>query len=227
MRAVVAGHIHVQEHPVHFGGGALLTRMTVFTLADGGIVLHSPIPFDDALREEVARLGEVRAILAPSTCHHLFVADAQRAFPRVPTFAVDGLQAKRRDLVLQPLPDALWAADIDRVTVGNRVMREVVLLHRATRTLIVVDLVENFHDETPGLDRVMRMWLKLLGLWNRQRPAPELRWLTRDRTAARRALETILAWDFDRMVIAHGELIEGGAKDAIREAWRFVLDGAK
>ena len=60
-------------------------------------------------------------------------------------------------------------------------------------------------------------------MWNKPRPAPELRWLTRDRAAARRAIEQILAWDFDRMVIAHGELFERGAKDALREAWRFVL----
>jgi hypothetical protein len=174
------------------------------------------------LGAQVASVGEVRAILAPSTCHHLFVADAQRTFPGVPTYAVAGLERKRPDLTLVPLPDALRADEIPRVTIGNRVMREVVLLHRAARTLIATDLVENFRDETPGVDRIMRAWIKMFGMWNKPRPAPELRWLTRDRTAARRALEQILAWDFDRMVIAHGEIFEHGAKDALREAWRFL-----
>ena len=200
--------------------------MTAIVLADGGVLLHSPVPIDDALRAEIARLGEVRALLAPSTCHHLFVADAQRAFPGVPTYAIAGLEKKRPDLVLEPLPDALWADEIDRAIVGNRVMREVVLLHRASRTVIAVDLVENVRDETPGVDRVMRTWLKLLGQWNKPRPAPELRWLTRDHAAARRELERILSWDFDKMVIAHGELFERDAKDALREAWRFVLGPA-
>jgi hypothetical protein len=165
----------------------------------------------------------VRAIVAPSTCHHLFVADAQRAFPGVPTYAVEGLQKKRPDLTLRPLPDDLWADSIARVTLGNRVMREVVMLHRSSRTLIATDLVEHFRDETPGVDRVVRGYIKLLGMWNKPRPAPELRLFTFDRAAARRALEQILAWDFDRMVIGHGELFEHGAKDALREAWRFVL----
>jgi hypothetical protein len=223
MRTIVPGQIHVHEHSVAFAGGHVLTRMTLVGLAGGGLLVHSPVPFDDALREATARLGEVCAILAPSTCHHLFVADAQRAFPGVPTYAVEGLAKKRPDLTLELLPDALFADELDRVTIGNRVMREIVMFHRASRTAIAVDLVENFHDATPGVDRVIRMWMKLFGMWNKARPAPELRLFTFDRAAARRALDQILAWDFDRMVIAHGELFEHGAKDALREAWRFVL----
>ncbi len=224
MRELVAGQVRVQEHPVRFAGGRLLTRMTLLTLADGGLLMHSPIPVDAALRREIDAIGEVRAIVAPSTFHHLFVADAQRAYPDVPTYAVAGLAKKRRDLHFQPLVDNIWAEEIDRVTVGNRVMREIVMLHRASRTLIAVDLVENFRDETPGTDRVLRAWIKLFGMWNKPRPAPELRLLTFDRASARVAVEQILSWDFDRMVIAHGELFESGAKDALREAWRFVLE---
>jgi hypothetical protein len=223
MRALVAGRVFVEEHPVHFAGGRLLTRMTVLALDDGSVVLHSPIPIGEELRAAIAQVGEVRALVAPSTCHHLFVADAQRAYPGVPTYAIAGLERKRPDLTLRPLPDELWADELERVAVGNRVMRELVLLHRASRTLLTVDLVEHIGDDTPGLDRMMRMWIKLLGMWNKPRAAPELRWLTRDRAEAKRAIERILSWDFDKMVIAHGELFERDAKAALREAWRFVL----
>ncbi len=223
MRAIVDGRVYVEEHPVHFAGGSLLTRMTALVLADGGVVLHSPIPIGDELRAAIGQLGDVRALLAPSTCHHLFVADAQRAFPGVPTYAIAGLERKRPDLALSPLPDELWADELERVAVGNRVMRELVLFQRASRTVIAVDLVEHIGDATLGVDRMMRAWIKLLGMWNKPRAAPELRWLTRDRAGARRALERILSWDFDKMVIAHGELFERDAKAALREAWRFVL----
>ena len=223
MRAVVEGRVFVQEHPVRFAGGSLLTRMTALVLDDGGVLLHSPIPIDEALREEIARIGEVRALLAPSTCHHVFVADAQRAFPGVPTYGIEGLERKRPDLGLLPLPDELWADELERTVVGNRVMREWVLLHRASRTVIAVDLVEHIGDATPGVDRMMRMWIKLLRMWNKPRAAPELRLLTRDRAGARSAIERILSWDFEKMVIAHGELFERDAKAALREAWSFVL----
>jgi hypothetical protein len=223
MRELVPGQIYVHEHPVRLGGGQLLTRMTLVVLRDGGILIHSPVPFDDELRAKTKAIGEVRAIFAPSNCHHLFVPQAQRAFPEVPVYAVPGLQKKRPDLPLQSLPDELWSDELERVHVGNRVMHEMVLFHRDSRTVIATDLVEHFRDETPGVDWVVRAYIKMCFMWNKPRPAPELRLFTTDRAAARRALHKILSWDFDRMVIAHGELFEHGAKSALLEAWRFVL----
>ena len=34
----------------------------------------------------------------------------------------------------------------------------------------------------------------------------------RDRAAARAGAEAILAWDFDRLVLCHGDIVETGAK---------------
>jgi hypothetical protein len=170
----------------------------------------------------------VRAIIAPSTFHHFFVASAQQAFQSARTFGIKGLETKRKDLHFDELPGdeppALWAGQMDQVAIGNRVMREVAFLHRASRTLVATDLVENFRDETPGTNAVLRVWMRVFGMWGRPRPAPELRIFTRDRKTARLALERLLAWDFDRAIIAHGELLDHEPKEAIREAWRWVLD---
>jgi hypothetical protein len=226
LRELVPGLLWVKEHPVRLAGGRFLTRMTVMTL-DDGLCLHSPVEIDATTRAAIERLGEVRAIIAPSTFHHFFVASAQRAFPAARTYAVEGLQAKRKDLHFDELlgsePPARWAGQMDQLIVGNRVMREVDFLHRASRTLVAVDLVENFRDETPGTNAILRAWMHLLGMWGRPRPAPELRWFTRDRAAARLALDRLLAWDFDRAVIAHGELLYPAPHEAIREAWRWVF----
>jgi hypothetical protein len=112
---------------------------------------------------------------------------------------------------------------MDQVFIGNRVMREVDFLHRASRTLVAVDLVENFSDQTAGTNGALRAMMKVLRMWGRPRPAPELRWLTRDRETTRNAIERILAWDFDRAVIAHGDLLNRSPHEAIREAWQWVL----
>lgn len=220
MREIVPGQIWVKEHPVSLVGARLLTRMTVMRL-DDGLYLHSPVEIDDATRDAIARLGEVRGIIAPSTVHHLFVASAQRAFPSARTYGIAGLEKKRRDLRFDELvgeaPPAAWAGQMDQVVIGNRVMREVDLLHRASRTLVLVDLVENFRDETPGTNALLRGLVRVMGMWGRPRPAPELRWLRDEATRAR--LEELLAWDFDRAILAHGELLDHAPKDAIREAW--------
>jgi hypothetical protein len=216
----------VKEHPVSLAGARLLTRMTVLRL-DDGLYLHSPVEIDEGTREAISRLGEVRGIIAPSTVHHLFVASAQRAFPAARTYGIAGLESKRRDLrfdeLLGETPPAAWAGQLEQVVIGNRVMREVDFLHRASRSLIAVDLVENFRDETPGTNAVLRALIRVMGMWGHPRPAPELRWFPRDDDAFRVALHKLLAWDFDRAIIAHGELLEHAPKEAIREAWRFLL----
>ncbi len=218
--------VWVKEHQLSLVGAALRTRMTVLRL-DGGLCLHSPVVIDDATRGELENLGEVIALVAPSNCHHLYFASAQKAFPRARTFGTVDVQRKRKDLRFDELlgdePPACWAGQMDQVFVGNRIMREVDLLHRASRTLVAVDLVENFTNQTAGTNGLMRAMLTALGMWGRPRPAPELRWFTRDRQTARQAIERILAWDFDRAVIAHGDLPTGSPHDAIREAWHWVL----
>ena len=218
--------VWIKEHPLNLMGSSIRTRMTVLRL-DGGLCLHSPVPIDDATRESIENLGEVIALVAPSNCHHLYFTSAQRAFPRARTFGTVDVQRKRKDLrfdeIIGEKPPSYWAGQMDQLFVGNRIMREVDFLHRASRTLVAVDLVENFSDQTAGTNAVLRAMMTVLGMWGRPRPAPELRWFTRDRKTARTAVEGILAWDFDRAVIAHGDLLNQLPHEAIREAWRWVL----
>lgn len=227
LRELVSNQIWIKEHPVRLAGGQFLTRMTVLRLGDG-LYLHSPVEIDAATHAAIDGLGPVRAIIAPSTFHHFFVRSAQRAFPGARTYGIRGLERKRRDLhfdvLLSDDGPAPWSSQTDQLIIGNPTMREVDFLHRASRTLIATDLVENFRDDTPGTNAVLRMYMRLLRMWGRPRPAPELRWLTRDRPSVRASLDRLLAWDFDRAIIAHGELLDRDPKQAIREAWRWILD---
>ena len=82
-------------------------------------------------------------------------------------------------------------------------MCEVAMLHRPSRTLLLVDLLENFTDATPGVNWLVRASFKVFGMWNNPTPAPEYRFAWKDRHAARESLQRILAWDFERIVISH------------------------
>jgi hypothetical protein len=44
----------------------------------------------------------------------------------------------------------------------------------------------------------------------------------RDRAAARRSLERILEWDFDRVVMSHGAVLERGGRARLRECFAFL-----
>ena len=37
-----------------------------------------------------------------------------------------------------------------------------------------------------------------------------VRWMIRDKEAARESLEAIMRWDFDRVILAHGDVVESG-----------------
>jgi glyoxylase-like metal-dependent hydrolase (beta-lactamase superfamily II) len=47
-------------------------------------------------------------------------------------------------------------------------------------------------------------------------------WLIRDRAAARASLERILAWDFDRIVMSHGEVVPTGGRELLADAFSFL-----
>ena len=81
--------VWVKEHQLSLMGGAIRTRMTVLRL-HAGLCLHSPVVIDDSTREDIEKLGEVIAIVAPSNCHHLYFTSAQQAFPRARTFCPKG-----------------------------------------------------------------------------------------------------------------------------------------
>jgi hypothetical protein len=94
-----------------------------------------------------------------------------------------------------------------------------VLLHVASRTLLTADLSENFHacDHLPT-----RLYLKAGGIWQKPGWNRFLRLVYRDKRAARRSIDRLLEQDFDRIVLAHGDVIDSGGKDAVRATFTFL-----
>jgi hypothetical protein len=129
------------------------------------------------------------------------------------------------DEVLGDEPPQLWAGELSQVLIsGTKRIREVLFFHRASKTLIVVDIVENIGDDTPGTNWMLRGWFFLFRQWNRAAPAPEYRTGWGDKAAVRACLERALQWDFERVVLSHGDLITKDARAVVENAWRGVLE---
>lgn len=213
---------------MRLGGARFNARMTVIRLRNGELLVHSPCAFDDSLTAEVAALGRVAAIIAPGNFHSLHVRSCQQAFPDAVTYVCPGVEKRAKalsfDVVLGDEAPALWADDLSQVALqGTRVMREVAFFHRASRTLILVDLVENFTPATPGTNGFLRIMFRALGMWNRPSPAPEYRFAWGDKARVRACMERILAWDFERVILSHGDLITHDARPAVAHAWRKIV----
>ncbi len=114
---------------------------------------------------------------------------------------------------------------LDQVLVrGNKLIWEVAFYHRPSKTLLLVDLIENFTDQTPDVNWLLTLWWKaVFRMWNHPKPAPEYQLGWKDKSAARRSLGKILEWDFDKIILSHGDLIETNAKERALEAWKKPL----
>lgn len=219
-----ADEIWIKRVPLRFFGLQIGTRMSVIRLRDGGLFVHSPVVATAETRAAVDVLGAVRFVVAPNRLHHLFVGDWFAAYPAARIFCAKELVRKRADLpwhgALDDAPEPEWAAEIDQALFrGNRFMEEAIFLHRRSRTLIVTDLLESAHREDGWLERVAA---RIGGVYERPGLTHDQRLMVRDRPAARAAARRILAWDFERIVLAHGQLIERDGKSVFRAAMRWL-----
>ena len=226
----IPGRIWLKDYPIRYAGCRFNARMTVIRLGDGRLLVHSPCPIDSATKEEIEALGFVAFIIAPGDYHYLNIRSARDAFMGAEIHICPGIEKKDPTLpytkILSDEPDPAWAIDLDQVLIrGSRYIREVAFFHRETATLILVDLIENYGDNTTKAGGLMKFWWQVVfKMWNRPKPAPEYQIGWRDKTAARNCLEQILTWNFKRIIIAHGDLIEVDAQRVARTAWQAVLE---
>ncbi|MCB1173999.1 MAG: DUF4336 domain-containing protein [Leptospiraceae bacterium] len=223
--------ISVVEHPVRFWGLRFRTRMTLIQMSQASLCIHSPVPQSAAIKDFIQQIQPRRIFLvAPNTLHHLFIGEYMRSWPQATVIAAHGLGRKRRDLALasgKDFNETDWPTELQAITIqGNSYLNEIVLYHRSSKTLIVTDLIENFTSQSPGLGWETRWMAKLSGMWNRPSPSPEFR-LYSHKKALAAALRQVLALDFERIILAHGDLIESTprrtAKDCLRTAYEHVL----
>ena len=219
----IANDIWTQAQPLRFFGVEIGTRMTVVRLGDGSLFVHSPVALDEATKEALAALGPVQAVVAPCLFHHLYVGEWARAYPAASLSACPGLPRKRSDQrwthVLGDEPPAAWEGELDQVFFGAFSMtNEIVFFHRKSRTILSCDLIFNLAAHPSRLTRTVA---RIAG---QREPGATLleRVLIRDRAAAREQIGRIVAWEAERVVLAHGDIIASGATEVVRRAYRWL-----
>jgi hypothetical protein len=217
-------NLWVSEQPLRFMGLAVGARMTVIRLADGGLWVHSPLRLTPERRQAVEALGPVRFLVAPNKYHHLFIGEWMAAYPQARAYAAPGLPEKRKDLsfhgVLSDQAPAEWAGQIELLPWrGAPLLNEVVFFHRPSRTLVLTDMA---HNVGPDAAALTRFFFRLFGGYGRLSTSLAERMANRDRPAVRRTVDTLLQWDFQRVIIAHGHIVESNGAQALREAYAWL-----
>lgn len=195
---------------LHFRG-----RMVVVRLPGGGLWVHSPIRIDDALGGAIDRLGRVEHIVAPSLMHHVYAGEAASRWPGATLWLAPGLAEKRPDLgsrgrlLESAAAESAWGGAIAAELVGGLPsMNEVIFVLRASRQLVVTDLVMNIHSARGLLSRAI-FWLE--GVWKRPWGPRVYRLAVKDRGAFARSLDRVISEGIDGVIPAHGEVVASGA----------------
>ena len=200
------------------------TRMTCIRLTRRRLLLHSPVKLDAALRQSLDALGEIKAIVAPNRLHHLFLAEYITSYPQARVYTAPSLRKKRPDLritsELGDEPQNEWRGEIEQhLFRGAPPLNEVVFFHPATRTLVLTDLAFNISKNAAKRSPLF-YWLWDVGHFGPHRFV-RLRGI-RDRLAAGASVERILRWNFDRIIVSHGDVLESGGYEQFASAFAFL-----
>ncbi len=221
----LAENLWVVDRPQAFYGLQVGSRMTVIRLPGDRLLLHSPVALDPELRRQLDAVGRVTFAVAPNRVHHLNAGDVAKAYPGARLWVGPGLERKRPDLVYEAIltdeaPDE-WRDEVAQVFFrGRPYENEVTFFHRASRTLILCDLAFNFGPRAATSTRILMTLLRSYGYCGPSKLDPLL---IRDRAAARESLEKILAWDFDRIIVSHGDVLERGGHETLRRGYSWLL----
>jgi hypothetical protein len=220
----VADNLWVLEFPAKMMGTAIGRRATILRLANGEILVHSTAPFSADDVAAISALGPVAWLLDASCFHDTFAEEGTAAFPQARFFAPPGFsgpKGRKVESLTGSLPEA-WAADLAVEPIaGMPRVNECAVLHRPSRTLIVADLVFNMRTEQ---DRWTTFFFRYLaGTFGRVGMSRMFRLFIQDRPACERSIARVLAWDFDRLITGHGEIVETGGQQELREAVTSAL----
>ena len=218
----IAENLWTLTYPLTELGAHINRNVTLVRLHSGKVVIHSTASFTPQDVAAINALGKPGWLVEATTAHDTFAKEGKAAFPGIPYLAPEGF-SEMVGFPTQPLdpPPAAWTDELAILELAGKAekMREYAMLHRPTRTLIVADLAFHVTAEA-GLGQRIFAVAGLIGGKDHETAMPRIEKLgVKDKAAFERSLETLLGWDFDRVIVGHGDVVETG-KAALTEALR-------
>jgi hypothetical protein len=217
-KRLIADDVMLLSFPWRTLGIDFRRNVTLLRLTDGRVVVHSTAPFTEHDIAAITRFGEPSWLVEATLMHDTFAKEGRKAFPEIPYLApgdfakTTGVQTE--SLLPQPRD---WDGEIDVLRIEGVRTSEHALFHRRSRTLVVADLFFSFPEETSGWPRLFVRHLmrlpRLFGISFFYR-----RLIIRDKLAFESSMRTLLALDFERLVVAHWQPVETDAKRAVEQA---------
>lgn len=222
----------VDSDNISFYGLPYSTRMAVIRLNNGDLFLHSPTPITAELKQELDALGQVKHLVSPNWIHYAYIHQWAEVYPDAIAWASPNVRKRaskfkskvvfNRDLGDTAAPE--WQGEIEQLIVhGSKLHVEVVFFHKSSGTLILTDLIENFEaDKIP----VWFRWLaRISGILapNGKQPRDMKMSFIRGKKQLKQAIDIMIAWQPQKIIIAHGKWFQQDAVKELERAFAWVL----
>jgi hypothetical protein len=197
-------------------------RMTVFALPDDTLAIHSGIRLQDSEMQRIDALGRVAFyLLVPNPHHDPDAAWFADRYPAARFLAPDAEAEKlRKSVRVDGTFEHDWPAVLAPVlkhhTIAGTRFTETVFFHVPSRTLVVVDLAFNLSAASLEGRAFGRFFMKLNNAYDRFGITRLTQLLVRDPRALRGSLERIMEWDFERVIVSHGDNVEADGHRVFR-----------
>ncbi|TVR45530.1 MAG: hypothetical protein EA425_18045 [Puniceicoccaceae bacterium] len=215
----IAPGLWTLDFPLRLAGLHLGRRVTLLGSGDGGLIIHSTAPFTEEAVAAVRALGRPLALVEGTLLHDTFAAAGRAAFPDLPSHAPEGRGGEawlRGARPLAELEELTGGAVRVHAVAGIPAAREHVIIHPATGTAVVCDLIFNLQPPQPFWTMLAFKYLNRC--YGRPGMTRLFKSLIKDRPAFVQSLEQLLAeYDFDRLIPAHGQVVETGAKALLQQ----------
>lgn len=218
-------NINVFSTPFNLLGASFGNRMTVITLPQSELWVHSPISLNSDMIKKINTLGKVKYIVSPNLFHHLHIQEFLTHFPNKQVYGVSGIQKKlnnsyKVNSLEKGCQDKLWSPDIESILIdGVPKVNEVVFYHSSTKTLILTDLLFHFLN-TKGWSKCL---FTLYGVNEKLAISKLSKALIKDKDKFKNSIQKVLSWDFNKIILSHGEIVKNGGRKKFEKAFDWLL----
>jgi hypothetical protein len=208
----LAPNLFLQRHALKLAGCKMGRVVSIVRLESGKTVIHSTANFQPEHIAIIRELGEPGWLIEGTNFHDTFARAGRAALSDIPYLTPPGFKGfETLDATPFSHAPSEWKGELELIEIcGMPKIREHVIFHRPSKTLIVADLLFNLPPEagrwTLGFMRAMAGIREYLGM------SRLYRFCIKERSAFVASMREIAALDFERIVVGHGEPIVEDAK---------------
>jgi hypothetical protein len=194
----------------------LPVRSTYVPLQKGGILIS---PGSNSQESQLKGLGSVTDLVGPNLYHCAGIQRASAVFPNAKKWGPLGAKEYKNEISWSDeISMSNWPYQNELPFVqlqGMPKVNEVVFFHPDSKSLIVADLC--FHMlKTKGIGA----WiiLKMFGTYKKFAVSNFFLRAMTDKAAFEKSLKQVFEFDFDNVIVSHGENLMGDGKNKLRRA---------